>query len=423
MSTRLHAQLDAAVVEERIRALRTLLQRPLLTSAADRDVLIAVRRQADYLHEWLERFPGWYLHLDQELARLVKTPAGVGDSTHPAREIRQHQPFSRRRYVLLCLALASCERAGRQTTLRRLAEDLQGSVHADPVLVDAGVSLDPQRREDRADLVAIGRFLVEHQVISRIQGDEESYMSGGGDCLYAVRRAILGRLLAVRQGPSQISATDPMARLQALQAEPHGDSEDGRRRAIRHHLVRRLLERPVLYLHELTDEERIYFTSQRHFLLRDLCAATGLIAEVRGEGVALVDPEGELTDFRLPQEGTTGHAALLLATWLVEHLRSHPQQPLVAMDSVQAYLTTCAQRYGSRWRRDAGTIQGSSALAIDVMQQLAGLDLVRLEGTMVRPLPALARYGLAEGDEDEFASGSSSTAQRPAQQTLFDEPR
>jgi uncharacterized protein (TIGR02678 family) len=420
MSGSLHAQLDATVAEERIQALRSLLQRPLLTRSRDPEALTRVRRHAEYLHDWLGRYPGWHLHLDHELARLMKTPAVVDDATHPAREPKQRHPFSRRRYVLLCLALASCERAGRQITLRRLSEDLQGAVSGDAELSAAGITMDAQRHEDRSDLVAIGRFLLEHQVIARVQGDEESFISGSGDCLYTVQRAILARMLSVRQGPSQITALDHHQRLRCLQAEPVTSGEDNRRRTIRNHLVRRLLERPVLYLGDLDAEERAYFLSQRHVLVREVCAATGLVAESRLEGVALVDPAAELTDFQLPQEGTDGHAALLLATWLVEQLRLHPHEPLVAMDSIQAQLADYALRYGSRWRRDASTIDGTSALAREVIRKLSALDLVRIEGMMVRPLPALARYGLMEGSLDEDPA-MELTRVPSGQQTLFSE--
>ncbi len=421
MSPRLHEQLDAMQVEERCQALRRLLMRPLLNIGTDREALQLVRRHGDYLHDWLGRYPGWHLHLEAEVARLIKTPAQVGDSTHPAREPRHQQPFTRRRYVLLCLALASCERAGRQTTLKHLWDYLHAAILGDATLLGAGLTMDPQRREDRSDVVAIGRYLVEHQVIMRIHGDEEGYLAGSGDCLYSINRTVLARLLAVRRSPTQVAALDWPARVQALQAEPIGDGEENRRKAIRQRLVRLLLERPVVYFAELSPEEGAYFRSQRHFLLRDLCQATGLHAEIRGEGVALVDPEGELTDFRLPEEGTDGHAALLLAGWLVEQLRAHPDRPQVPMAAVQAHLLACAVRFGSRWRRDACTVDGSSQLTAALLNRLSALDLLRIDGGMVEPLPALARFGLADEEVPEVAP--SAGGQPGAQQSLFaDQP-
>ena len=97
---------------ELTRAARALLRRPVLrASGADAELVALVRRHAGTLREWFDRNTGWRLVVDSEIARLVKTVADTGDATHPARDPRSRVPFSRRRYVLTCLALAVLERA------------------------------------------------------------------------------------------------------------------------------------------------------------------------------------------------------------------------------------------------------------------------------------------------------------------------
>jgi uncharacterized protein (TIGR02678 family) len=396
--------MDAAVTDERRQAMRALLMHPLITAAGEPELLALVRRHGEWLRTWFAHHADWHLHVDSELARLNKTPSAV-NATHPARD-KHGEPFTRRRYVLLCLALASLERAGRQVTLQRLAEDLQGQIAGDPVLVAAAIDLNTDRREDRGDLVAVGRCLVGLHVIARVHGDEESFLSGGGDCLYAVRRGILSRVLAARIGPSQVEAEDPNERLNALQRELAGDGEEARNRMIRTRLVRHLLERPVLHEGELDDEARNYLSTQRPHLLRVLAEATGLVAEVRAEGIALVDPERELTDYPMPEEGTDGHAALLLAGWLVERLRSGKDTP-VPLAAVESHVAACAAS-NPRWRRDARTSEGSLDLARDLIAIFVSLDLARREGDMLIPLPALARFGLAE----DFDAADETPAQR-----------
>ena len=206
----LRAAVDAAVREERRAALRGLLQRPLLLARRDRDLLLLVRRHAVWLQAWLTTHPGWSLHLDAELARLVKTPSALlpPPTSHPACDPQHGLPFGRKRYVGFCLALAACERAGRQITLQRLAEDLQGQAAGDPVLVAAGLTWPLESRADRGDMVAVGRLLLDLGVLERIHGDEEGYLAGSGDCLYTIRRSVLARLLAVRAGPSLIEAAE-----------------------------------------------------------------------------------------------------------------------------------------------------------------------------------------------------------------------
>src|SRR5690606_27834784 len=91
-------------------ALRTLLRRPLLTAEADPEDLVLVRRYQAELRDWLSRETAWRLQVDAETARLFKTAPTLDDGTHPARG-KAGEPFGRRRYVVLCLALAVLERA------------------------------------------------------------------------------------------------------------------------------------------------------------------------------------------------------------------------------------------------------------------------------------------------------------------------
>src|SRR4051794_7845985 len=97
--------LAASRADECRRAARAVLRRPLLRQADDDFVL--VRRHAPTLRDWFERNTGWQLVVDSEMARLVKSVADSADPTHPARDAKSKQVFGRRRYVLVCLALAA----------------------------------------------------------------------------------------------------------------------------------------------------------------------------------------------------------------------------------------------------------------------------------------------------------------------------
>jgi len=118
-----------------------------------------VRKHAAELGGWFADQTGWRLTVDAETARLFKKPAALDDSTRPARAPKTKVPFTRRRYVLLCLALAVLERSESQTTLGRLAEGVLTGA-ADPALTEAGITFAMERREERADLVAVVRLLL-----------------------------------------------------------------------------------------------------------------------------------------------------------------------------------------------------------------------------------------------------------------------
>jgi len=76
-----------------------------------------------------------------------------------------------------------------------------------------------------------------------------------------------------------------------------------------------------VYIDSLGPEARAYFVNQRGPMATRLCEATGLTAETRAEGLALVDETGALTDVAMPAEGTEAHATLLVADFLARGWR------------------------------------------------------------------------------------------------------
>jgi uncharacterized protein (TIGR02678 family) len=121
-------------------------------------------------------------------------------------------------------------------------------------------------------------------------------------------------------------------------------------------LFRQLLDDPVLYYEELTDGEREYLDRQRGSILKEIETATGLVREVRAEGIAMTDPTGTLSDYGLPEEGTDGHLTLLLATFLAGRLPPR---------LVQASLSTRSSR-GHNISSHAITNIGERMCAIQV---------------------------------------------------------
>lgn len=371
-------------IARRRAALRALLRRPLLTVESDPDEVVLVRRHQTELRDWLSRETGWRLQVDAETARLFKTAPALDDGTHPARG-KAGEPFGRRRYVVLCLALAVLERADAQTTLGRLAEEVLNAA-AEP---DLAFSFTLDSRAERSDLVAVVRLLLGWGVLRRVSGDEESYLSATGDVLYDVRRVVLASLLTGVRGPSTVTATGFEDRLAELTEEPVPDTDELRNRALRRGLTRRLLEDPVVYYDDLDDAERAYLVSQRAAITRRIEEATGLIAEVRAEGVAMVDPDDELTDVRMPEQRTDGHVTLLVAEYL-------SRRDGAARDDLVAFVRDAAARHRSYWRKGV-TEPGAAEELLDIaFGKLTALRLVEVLPGRVRARPAIARYAVEE---------------------------
>ncbi len=365
-------------------ALRALLRRPLLTAESDPEDVVLVRRYQVELRDWLSRETGWRLQVDAETARLFKTAPTLDDGTHPARG-KAGEPFGRRRYVVLCLALAVLERADAQTTLGRLAEEVLNAA-AEP---DLAFPFTLDSRAERADLVAVVRLLLGWGVLRRVSGDEESYLSATGDVLYDVRRVVLASLLTGVRGPSTVTATGFDDRLAELTDEPVPDTDELRNRALRRGLNRRLLEDSVVYYDDLDEAERTYLVSQRAAVTRRIEEATGLVAEVRAEGVAMVDPDDELTDVRMPEQRTDGHVTLLIAEYL-------SGRDGAGWDELAAFVRDAAVRHKSYWRKGVTEPGAAEELLNIALGKLSALRLVEVLPDQVRARPAIARYAVEE---------------------------
>ncbi|MEP6672522.1 MAG: TIGR02678 family protein [Chthoniobacter sp.] len=394
----LQSSISAQERDERQRAVRALLSQPLLSpEGSTSESFKLVQKHRDWLRPWFAHHAAWQLMLDSEAARLIKRPARLDDATRPCREPISDVPLSRRAYVILCLALASLVRADRQTTLVRLRDSIIGLVRAEPRFETAGIRVELEHQESRRDFVHAIRLLLVWRVLERKQGEEERFIKDAqADALYNVHRPVLARLLAANRPPSLVSTNVFRERLRALAEDDiTATSDEARHRRLRLRLFHQLLDDPVLYYDELSEEDREYWDRQRGFILPEIEMATGLVREVRAEGVAMTDPSGTLSDYGLPEEGTDGHITLLLATFLAGRLRESPGVS-VGFDTLVARTSNFIAVHYKHWRKDVREQGQDRALTRMVVERLCALRLMRQEGDLLFPLPAIGRYGLRE---------------------------
>ena len=374
----------ALLAEEQRRATRLLLAHPFLSDEQpDPDTFALVRRHARELQRWFAEQLGYRLVVETQLARLHKRPA-PGARLRPLRTQSQ-TPWNSRRYALLCLVLAALERIEVQTVLSELAGQM-----ALLAASEEGVrSFDLESYGERQAFVDVVRWLVEQGVLSLADGEDIAFVEGRGDALYDLHSRRLAQLLSV-----PVPAGEP-EEVADLAVDVYPDTEEGANRRVRHRLMRRLVEEPVLYLEELEEAERAYLTSQRHYLLGQVAARTGLAVEVRREGLAAIDPEERLSDLSFPSTGTLSHAALLLAGHLAERARAaaDPSVP-VPEEDLRACMEGLLARYGQLWskryREEPGRLLAG---ALDLLEQMG---LVSRGITGIAALPAIARFGVTE---------------------------
>jgi uncharacterized protein (TIGR02678 family) len=229
-------------------------------------------------------------------ARLYK--AGLGRDSGRRLERGSGTPFTPRTYAYLALALAALVTAPEQLLLSEVVARTRAAA------AEAGIDLgEPNRMTERRALVAALKQLMTWQVLTEDEGSVDSYTGDSeADALLTIDREIARRLVG---GPVSQAATPEDLIERAASAGEAGP---------RHRVRRLLVETPVVYLDDLTEEEVDWLRRSQRREQRILEDFAGLHAEIRAEGVALVDPEQELTDTQFPGTGTVAWAALLLMT-------------------------------------------------------------------------------------------------------------
>jgi uncharacterized protein (TIGR02678 family) len=395
-------QLVIAEREDVARGIRLLLANPLISERSSAEWFDLVRRRREPIRQWFDYYCGWTLIVEPRLgyARLVKVRAAA-DPSRPARRPRAGRaPFDRRRYVLLCLAAAELL-AVPVTTIGLLADRVRHASAADPVVAP----FDSASRAERMAFVDVLRLLESYGVLEVVDGSTESFVeSATAKVLYRVDSTLLLRLLAAPVGPSQLGVPAEevplrFGELLAMVAQERrygrvaGDasgtvpaSEVQRNLWLRHSIFRRLADDPVLYLADLSAEERAYLASPTgRQLLRRAAEQGGFVLEERAEGVLLVDAECLATDSRFPDDASTAKVAALL---LLDGIGG-----MATTEQLQVCASALLARF-PRWAKSYRDEDGPAQLVADALAVLAGFGLVKVAGGLVTPLPAAARYAV-----------------------------
>ncbi|MFJ6568833.1 TIGR02678 family protein [Streptomyces sp. NPDC091292] len=389
---------DVALAAERRTAARLLLAHPLIASDGPHaDLFPLIRRHADWLGKRFQQVLGYRLLVDSSYARLFK--AGLGASSGHRLERSTGTPFTPHTYACLALALSVLVTAPEQMLLSHLVADIRAAA------ADAGIELEETgRAAGKRTLVAALRQLVDWGVLIETEGHVAALaQEAGGEALITIDRELARVVVA---GP--LSRARDGADLVRRAADP---GFGGPRTYVR----RMLVETPVVHLDELTDAERDWLRTRQRREAQAFSELLGLEMEIRAEGVALVDPEEELTDLHLPGTGTVAQAALLLAEQLVERLR--PQEPghpatggmlvigvAVPDGLVDEVLAGLIAEYGQRSNWQRGYLEDLPSLQEAVLDLLVRMRLMARAGRL-----RAEGEGLPEGYVEEASEGRTVT--------------
>ena len=348
---------------------RHLVQKPLTSKEHDPELFRLIRRYEVDLDRWFTQRLGYRLHVDADTARLFK------DGFVPERRpllTSSRRAFHPLEYVLLALVLGTTAAGPAVISLRDLVEQVRSAA------VEAGVTLDDSATTRRA-LVSVLQWMIALGLATELHAGVDAYASDeNADAVLKMR-------------PDRIALLPLPALAGAANADEFLQAAD-RRTATRQWMRRRLVEEPVLYRTDLTDNEWSELRRRLGEEERLLDEMFGLVVEARAEGVAGIDPSGKLAERRFPAGGTVGHAALLLIAAL-----SIDTEAEYGWDVIVHRIGELAAAHRRRWSKDL--VEAPERLARQVVELLVDL---RLGEWQRAPLKAAMATSAGTGADGQF---------------------
>ena len=364
ISTRAPASVDPRRELDLRAAARHLAVHPLVLSESDPDTFRLIRRYEHELNRWFTQRFGYPLEVTADTARLFKSTVvvqrrGLRTAADPGR------PFSVREYTMLALALAAVAAGPSVISLRDLLHEIRSAA------TEAGVTV-TEATSDRRALVAAVKWMIRHGAASEAHDRVDRYATdSAADAVLRIR-------------PDRVALLPLPALARSGTVDELVDRSDQRQSSSRAWMRSALLEEPVLYRSDLSDDE---WNELRRRLGEEsdiFDEMFGLRLEARAEGLAAIDPDDGMTDSRFPRSGTVAHAALLL----IDRLTAGGS-PSVARYEVVEKVASLAEEHGRYWSQLAEDPEGLTDAVLELLQDHRLTDT---RGETVWLLPAAWRY-------------------------------
>ena len=109
----------------------------------------------------------------------------------------------------------------------------------------------------------------------------------------------------------------------------------------------------------------------------------------------MVDPDDEMIDIGMPEEGTDGHVTLLVAEYLASRLRAGAAAAM-PVSEIESHVESLIPVHKAYWRKSVTDTGAAQLLAADALTRLEKLRLIARDISVntIEPLPAIGRFAL-----------------------------
>lgn len=378
--------------EEKQKCAQALLNRNWIAKEDDPELFQAVKSHYDILRDWFQEHCGFALLVTRQFAKLEKIP-GRAQSWMGFDTFQQPRDYALFTY---CLWFLEGKGEAEQFLLTDMVEEIREH------LVSQEVFLDWTLYDHRLSMARALKLLKEMGVLVAVDGDEWEWARSGEEQNNVLYECSPWSRYVLRRFPQDLTT---FTGIPSLGEGVYADTPEGQLKKRKHGIYRRLLQEPVVYDWEWTDEEKYYVLTQRRSILDQLENMFGLEGQRYREGLVFFYPElsGEanlfptakgISDLALLLGGelrrmlAAGHAAVFLDD------RGRVQLTWVDLEGIILKLREKHQEYWSKQHRQATARE----LAAELLEHLEEWGLGgRDDRQTLWIYPGLARWN---GDYD-----------------------
>lgn len=378
---------EEKLIEEKQQCVKALLNRPWVLKEDDPETFQLIKDHYESLRDLFHDYLGFPLLVTRQFAKVEKFPETY-QSWMGIDEFKQPRDYALFTY---CLWYLEGRGDGEQFLLSQMVEEIRDHLHTFDVLIDWTLY------EHRLSMARALKKCRELKILLSVEGEEATWARDEkANVLYEcspMARYVLRRFSKELMHYSQIR-------------DFHSDfTEKDEKVKRRQKVYRRLVQEPVVYDRDWSEEERQYVLTQRRSLIDQLQTQLGLEGRRYEEALLFFDPKLSGEHDLFPTPSSVSDLLILIASELRKRLvkgyyeREADGTISMSVTDLESLLFYLRDKHKEFWSKEHREASAKELLKL-VASHLEEWNLGKLSEQEVTIFPALSRW---VGEYDAFA--------------------